>query len=43
MKALYEELSDLEEKGVPLLIVTPQQTAELTTPMDKIMKELLVK
>jgi iron(III) transport system substrate-binding protein len=43
MKALYEELSDLEGKGVPLLIVTPQQTAELTTPMDKIMKELLVK
>ncbi|HTM10151.1 MAG TPA: extracellular solute-binding protein [Verrucomicrobiae bacterium] len=43
MKALYEELSDLDEKGVPLLVVTPEQTAELTKPMEKIMKELLVK
>jgi iron(III) transport system substrate-binding protein len=43
MKALYEELSDLEEKGIPLLVVTPEQTAALTKPMEKIMKELLVK
>ena len=41
MKALYEELSDLEEKGVPLLVVTPQQTTELIKPMEKIMKELV--
>jgi iron(III) transport system substrate-binding protein len=43
MKSFYEELSDLDEKGVPLLVVTPEQTEEVLKPMEKIMKELLVK
>jgi iron(III) transport system substrate-binding protein len=43
MKSLYEELSDLEEKGVHLLVVTPEQTEEVTKPMEKIMKELLIR
>ena len=43
MKSLYEELSNLREKGVPLLVVTPEQTEELAKPMEKIMKEILVK
>ncbi len=42
VKSFYEELSDLDEKGVPLLIITPEQTEEVTKPMEKIMKELLV-
>jgi iron(III) transport system substrate-binding protein len=43
MKSFYEELSDLDEKGVPLLVITPEQTEEVTKPMEKIMKELLVR
>lgn len=43
IKSFYEELSDLDEKGVPLLVITPEQTEEVTKPMAKIMKELLVK
>ena len=43
MKSFYEELSDLDEKGVHLLVVTPEQTEEVTKPMEKIMKELLVR
>ena len=43
IKSFYEELSDLEEKGVPLLVITPEQSEEVTKPMEKIMKELLVR
>src|SRR5437870_1090264 len=43
MKSFYEELSDLDEKGVPLLVITPEQTEEVTKPMEKIMRELLVR
>ncbi len=43
IKSFYEELSDLDEKGVSLLVITPEQTEEVTKPMAKIMKELLVK
>ena len=43
MKSFYEELADLDEKGVPLLVVTPEQTEEVRKPMEKIMKELLVR
>jgi iron(III) transport system substrate-binding protein len=43
MKSFYEELSDLDEKGVPLLVITAEQTEEVLKPMEKIMKELLVK
>src|SRR5438093_3858735 len=43
MKSFYEELSDLDEKGVPLLVVTSEQTEEVTKPMEKIMRELLVR
>jgi iron(III) transport system substrate-binding protein len=42
VKSLYEELSNLEERGLPLVIVTPEQTEEIAKPMQKIMKELLV-
>lgn len=42
MKSLYEELSDLDERGLPLL-VTPEQTEEVRKAMEKIMKELLIK
>jgi iron(III) transport system substrate-binding protein len=43
MKSFYEELSDLDERGVPLLVITPEQTEEVRKPMEKIMRELLVR
>jgi ABC-type Fe3+ transport system substrate-binding protein len=43
MKSFYEELSDMDEKGVPLRVITPEETEEVRKPMEKIMKELLVK
>ena len=43
MKSFYEELSDMDERGVPLLVITPEQTEEVRKPMENIMKELLVK
>ena len=39
----YEELANLEERGVPLHVVTAEQTDRLTRAMEKIMKEMLVK
>jgi hypothetical protein len=41
MKSHYEDLVDLDEKGVPLLTVTAEQTDEVAKPMEKIMRELL--
>jgi iron(III) transport system substrate-binding protein len=43
MKSFYEELSDMDERGVPLLVITPEQTEEVRKPMEKIMKQLLVR
>jgi iron(III) transport system substrate-binding protein len=43
MKSFYEELSDMDERGVPLLVITPEQTEEVRKPMENIMKELSVK
>lgn len=42
VKALYEELSDMDERGIPLIVVTPELTEELAKPLHKIMKEILV-
>ena len=42
VKALYEEIANLEEKGVPLLVVTPEQSEQVAKPMERIMKDLLV-
>jgi iron(III) transport system substrate-binding protein len=42
-RSVYDELANLEEKGVPLFIVTAEQTEELTKPMEKIMKELVLR
>lgn len=39
----YDELANLEEKGVPLYVVTAEQTDQVSKAMEKIMKELLVK
>ena len=43
MKSFYEELSDMDERGIPILVITPEQTEEVRKPMENIMKELLVK
>jgi len=42
VKSVYEELSHLEERGIPLLVVTPEQSEQVSKAMEKIMKELLV-
>ena len=42
VKPLYEELANLEERGVPLLVVGPEQSERVSKPMEKIMKEMLV-
>lgn len=42
VKSAYEELSSLEERGIPLLVVTPEQSEQVTRPMEKIIKEILV-
>jgi len=42
VKSLYEELSNLEERGIPVLVVTPEQSEKIAKPMEKIMKEILV-
>jgi hypothetical protein len=40
---VYEEISNVEEKGVRLFVVTAEQTDEVAKPMEKIMKELLTR
>jgi iron(III) transport system substrate-binding protein len=42
VQSVYDELSNLEEKRVPLLVVTPEQSEQVAKPMEQIMKELLV-
>ena len=42
VRALYEELDNLEERGIPLLVIGPDQTEQVSKPMEKIMKEVLV-
>ena len=42
VKSAYQELSNLDERGVPLLVVTPEQAEQVAKPMEKIIKELLV-
>ena len=42
VKSLYDELSHLEERGIPVLVVTPEQSEKISKPMEKIMKEILV-
>src|SRR6185295_9447177 len=42
-RSVYEELANLEERGVPLHVVTAEQTVLLSKAMGKIMKELLVR
>jgi iron(III) transport system substrate-binding protein len=42
-RSIYEELFNLEEKGVRLFVVTAEQTDQVAKSMEKIMKELLVR
>ena len=42
-QSIYEELNNLDEKGVNLHIVTAEQTDRLSPAMEKIMKEMLVR
>ena len=42
VKSLYDELSNLEERGIPLLVVGPEQSEQVSKPMERIMKEILV-
>jgi iron(III) transport system substrate-binding protein len=42
VKPLYDELANLEERGISVLVVGPEQSEKVSKPMEKIMKELLV-
>jgi iron(III) transport system substrate-binding protein len=42
-RPMYDELANLEERGVPLHVVTAEQTDQVSKAMEKIMKELLVR
>ena len=42
-RSVYEELANLDEKGVPLYVVTAEQTDRVSKAMEKIMKEMLVR
>lgn len=42
VKSIYEELTNLEERGIPLVIVGPDQSELVAKPMEKIMKDILV-
>jgi iron(III) transport system substrate-binding protein len=41
--SLYEELSNFEARGISLVVITPEKTEEVAQPMQKIMKEILVR
>lgn len=43
VKALYEELSQLEQKGISMLIVSPERAEELGKVAQKMIAELLVR
>ena len=43
VKSIYEEVSQLEQKGVPLLLVSPEKADELGNVAKKIMDEILVR
>ena len=38
----FLELNNLEERGIPLLIVGPEQSELVSKPMEKIMRDILV-
>jgi len=42
-RSIYDELNNLEEKGVTLHVVTAEQTDRVSKAMEKIMKEMLVR
>jgi iron(III) transport system substrate-binding protein len=42
-RSVYEELANLDEKGVALYVVSAEQTDQVSKAMEKIMKELLVR
>jgi iron(III) transport system substrate-binding protein len=42
MKSQYDELNNLEERGIPVLVVGPEQSELVAKPMEKIMKDILV-
>ena len=43
VNSLYEELSNFEERGISLVVITPEKTEEIAKPMQKIMKEILMR
>ena len=42
-RPIYDELANLDEKGVPLYVVTAEQTDQVSKAMEKIINELLAK
>ncbi len=43
VKPRFEELANLDKKGVNLVVVSPEQAGKLIKPMEKIIKEILIK
>jgi len=43
IRPIYDELANLDEKGVPLYVVTAEQTDQVSKAMEKIINELLAK
>ncbi len=43
VKALYEEVSGLEEKGVPLVIISPEDGHRLRDQANKLIEEILIR
>ena len=43
VKSIYEEVSRLEQKGVPLLLVSPEKADELGGVAQKIIQEILLR
>ena len=42
VKSLYDDLNNLEERGIPLLVVGPEQSELVAKAMERIMKDILV-
>lgn len=42
VKSLYEELANLEERGIPIVVVGPDQAEQLSKPVERIMKDILI-
>ena len=43
VKTLYEEVSNLEERGVPLLVISPEEGFKLRDKTNQLIEEILIR